>query len=95
MRIVASLLLLLAAGVGAEEPFLLGGIQVNEPDHERWVATLEQVGMNTVAVTVYAHQGDWASDHLWWADEEPAATLGESGEAEVASPAPAAVGGAE
>ena len=27
--------------------------------------------MNTVAVTVYAKQGDWDSDNLWWEDEEP------------------------
>ncbi len=28
--------------------------------------------MNTVEATVYAFQGDWDSDHLWWNDEEPA-----------------------
>jgi hypothetical protein len=26
--------------------------------------------MNTVATTVYAKQGDWDSDHLWWEDDE-------------------------
>jgi len=56
----------------AAEPFLLGGIQVNEPDHSRWVDTLGAVGMNTVSVTVYAKQGDWDSDHIWWEDDEPA-----------------------
>lgn len=58
--------------VAADGPFLLGGIQVNEPDSERWVETLDRVGMNTVAVTVYAHQGDWSRDELWWNEDEPA-----------------------
>lgn len=52
--------------------FLLGGIQVNEPDHTQWVDTLKAVGMNTVAATVYAKQGDWDSSNLWYEDEEPA-----------------------
>jgi hypothetical protein len=51
--------------------FFLGGIQVNEPDHERWIETLREEGLNTVAVTVYAHQGDWDSDNLWFDDEAP------------------------
>lgn len=51
--------------------FYLGGIQVNEPDHAHWVARLEDSGMNTVAVTVYAKQGDWDTETLWWEDEEP------------------------
>ncbi|MGD1845678.1 MAG: hypothetical protein ACFB10_09835 [Salibacteraceae bacterium] len=53
-------------------PFLLGGIQVNEPDHQKWVETLHGDGMNTVSVTVYAKQGDWDSDNLWWEAEEAA-----------------------
>lgn len=74
MAIRSSLLLSLFTGVvlAADPGFMVGGIQVNEPDHERWVETLDRVGMNTVAVTVYAHQGDWSSDHLWWNEEEPA-----------------------
>ncbi|NIM00474.1 MAG: hypothetical protein GTN89_06295 [Acidobacteria bacterium] len=57
----------------AEEPsFLLGGIQVNEPDHRHWTASLQVSGMNTVEATVYAFQGNWDTDHLWWNDEEPA-----------------------
>lgn len=52
-------------------PFWLGGIQVNEADHGAWVAALEGAGMNTVAVTVYAKQGDWDSANLWFEDEEP------------------------
>ena len=53
-------------------PFLLGGIQVNEPDHRQWTSRLQASGMNTVEATVYAFQGNWDSDHLWWNDEEPA-----------------------
>jgi hypothetical protein len=49
--------------------FFLGGIQVNEPDHAKWTHALTEVGMNTVAVTIYARQGDWDSDNLWY-DEE-------------------------
>ena len=49
--------------------FLLGGIQVNEPDHAQWTRTLTDVGMNTVAVTIYARQADWDGDNLWY-DEE-------------------------
>ena len=55
-----------------QDEFFLGGIQVNEPDHGRWVRTLRDVGMNTVAATVYARQGDWDSDQLEFATEEPA-----------------------
>ena len=46
--------------------FYLGGIQVNEPDAEKWINELINAGMNTVEVTVYAHQGDWDSDNLWF-----------------------------
>ncbi len=53
-------------------PFLLGGIQLNEDDHERWSAALIQAGMNAVEVTVYAHQGAWNTPDLWYSDEEPA-----------------------
>ncbi len=56
----------------ARRPFLLGGIQLNEDDHERWAAALSQAGMNAVEVTVYAHQGAWDTPDLWYADEEPA-----------------------
>ena len=59
------------AAMGQSLPFLLGGIQVNEPNHTAWVEGLEDAGMNTVAVTAYAKQGDWNSDHLWWEAEEP------------------------
>lgn len=54
------------------EAFLLGGIQVNEARHDQWTARLQESGFNTLAVTVYARQGDWDSAHLWWSEEEPA-----------------------
>ena len=68
-------------GVGADDAaFLVGGIQVHERDHERWTATLREVGLNTVAVTVYAKQGVWDRAHLWWENEEPAVVaVGEEG----------------
>ncbi len=50
--------------------FLLGGIQVNEPDNEKWIKTLKDAGMNTLPVTVYAKQGDWNTDHLWYDDSD-------------------------
>ena len=76
MRLVLLMAVLLALPflllLGSLEPrFLLGGIQVNEPDHEVWVRALKRAEMNTVAVTVYAKQGDWDSPNLWWEDEEP------------------------
>ncbi|MEM6793036.1 MAG: ankyrin repeat domain-containing protein [Acidobacteriota bacterium] len=77
--LLASLLLLvagpLAAGAPGErsslEPFLLGGIQTHELDHQRWVAALHKAGMNAVQVTVYAHQGPWNTAKLWYAEQEP------------------------
>ena len=54
------------------ETFFLGGIQVNEADHDHWVSTLKKVGMNTVSVTVYAHHGDWDSANLWYDDKNDA-----------------------
>jgi len=59
----------------SRDDFLLGGIQVNEADHERWFDALENAGMNTVSATVYAMQGDWDTDHLWWEDEEDAVLM--------------------
>lgn len=69
---VASIALALVAGAlvaCAGEPFYLGGIQVNEPDLEHWVESLDAAGMNTVSVTDYAKQGDWDSANLWWDDD--------------------------
>lgn len=51
--------------------FYLGGIQVNEADHEAWFDALEAQSMNTVQVTDYAKQGDWDTDHIWWDEEAP------------------------
>jgi len=65
--LAATLLALVTAA-----PFQLGGIQVNEPDHAYWMRALKQTGMNTVAVTVYAKQGEWDGANLWWEDDEPA-----------------------
>ena len=56
---------------GGLKPFLLGGIQTHEPDHQRWMAALHQAGMNAVQVTVYAHQGPWNTAKLWFQEEEP------------------------
>ena len=80
-RLGAAALILLAAAQPAgaapppapagASPFLLGGVQVNEADHERWAAALLRAGMNAVEVTAYAHQGAWNGDELWFAEEEP------------------------
>ncbi len=51
-------------------PFLLGGIQINEPNHDKWINTVKQAGMNTVPVTVYARQGKWDSDNLRFDDTD-------------------------
>ncbi len=76
MRLVVVMVVLLALpffvlASSLEPEFLLGGIQVNEPDHSTWVRALERAEMNTVAVTVYAKQGDWDSSNLWFEPEEP------------------------
>jgi hypothetical protein len=51
--------------------FLLGGVQVDEPDRGRWLASLEAAGFNTLALTVYADQGDWDSADLRFSTEAP------------------------
>ena len=66
------LMLIVPAWLFAQLPFLIGGIQVNEPDHAGWVSALQEVGMNAVSVTVYARQGDWDSDQLVWEAEDKA-----------------------
>ena len=48
------------------DSFYVGGIQVNEPNNQTWIQNLKAAEMNTVAVTVYAYQGDWDSDNLWF-----------------------------
>ena len=49
-----------------KDGLLVGGIQVNEPSLGRWVEALDEAGLDTVAVTDYAKQGDWDSANLWW-----------------------------
>lgn len=64
--------LLVLSGFGGcteQSPFYLGGIQVNEPDLDHWVESLDAAGLNTVSVTNYAKQGDWDSANLWWDDD--------------------------
>ena len=46
--------------------FYLGGIQINEAHHHEWTTAVQQVGMNTISVTIYARQGAWNSSNLWW-----------------------------
>lgn len=48
----------------ADADFLLGGIQINEPDQPAWCRMLADNGLNTLHVTVYARQGVWDSDDL-------------------------------
>jgi len=73
--IIALVLLLLGGSFvvyrSGQRPFYLGGIQVNEPDHQIWVDALDDSGFNTVAITVYAKQGDWDTTNLWFEEEEP------------------------
>ena len=45
--------------------------RVDEPDRERWLASLEAAGFNTLALTVYANQGDWDGADLRFATEAP------------------------
>jgi hypothetical protein len=72
LLILAALAVVVYFGVPWASPeFLLGGIQVNEADHGAWVEALDSAGMNAIAVTVYAKQGDWDSANLWYEEEEP------------------------
>jgi len=49
----------------------VGGIQVNEPDQYKWAQVLKKAEFNLAQVTVYAKQGIWNSDHLWWHPNGP------------------------
>lgn len=75
MRSVLFTLLIAIANWASEaappHSFLLGGIQVNEPDHDYWMESLKANGFNSVSITVYAKQGNWDSDHFWFEDDEP------------------------
>lgn len=72
-RVVLCLVVLMAVACRSPEPppthFLLGGIQVREPDMDRWLETLREHGLNTVSVTVYARQGAWDSADLHYDGE--------------------------
>lgn len=55
-----------------EEPkFWIGGVQMNEGDQKNWISTLKGAGMNTLEVTIYAHQGRWNENNLWYPDNLP------------------------
>ncbi|MEM7036657.1 MAG: hypothetical protein AAF570_06725 [Bacteroidota bacterium] len=49
-------------------PYFLGGVQIKEEDQVQWVKELIHSGMNTVEVTVYAQQGRWFDNNLWFED---------------------------
>lgn len=52
-----------------EKPeFMLGGVQMNEGDQYNWIKNLITSGMNTVEVTVYAQQGRWFDNNLWFGE---------------------------
>ncbi len=52
-------------------PTFFGGIQVNEPDHDRWAAALVDAGFDSVQVTLYARQQRWDQAELYWNHEAP------------------------
>ncbi|MEM6853728.1 MAG: hypothetical protein AAF593_04895 [Planctomycetota bacterium] len=58
------LLLMLVSPAAHAEPFMLGGIQINEPDQAVWAQHLADNGFNTMHITVYARQGVWHADDL-------------------------------
>ncbi len=56
----------------AKKDFYLGGIMINEANHDVWATSLINAGMNTVSTTVYARQGKWNNDNIWWNEDEAA-----------------------
>ena len=54
--------------IANSDDFMLGGIQVDERDQEKWTSVLKDVGMNTVSITIYGNQGYWDYDHFWEKD---------------------------
>lgn len=54
-----------------EFPTFFAGIQVNEPDHDRWAAALVAAGFDSVQVTLYARQQSWNGSTLYWDREAP------------------------
>ncbi|MEO0454231.1 MAG: hypothetical protein AAFY98_08855 [Verrucomicrobiota bacterium] len=69
-RFVLFSFVVLSSSLAASDGYW-GGIQINEADHQIWAHCLKKQGMNTVSVTVYAQQGDWDTDHIWFNEEEP------------------------
>ena len=57
-----------------DKNYLLGGIQVNEPDHQKWVSSLQAHGMNTVSITTYANSGGWNTDKLYYREVDEGVT---------------------
>jgi len=55
----------------AQLPTFFAGIQVNEPDHDRWAAALVSAGFDAVQVTLYARQQSWNGATLYWDREAP------------------------
>lgn len=47
-----------------QSTFLVGGIQISEASNKRWICTLKEIGMNTIAVTDYALNAEW--DKQWF-----------------------------
>lgn len=52
-------------------PTFFGGIQVNEPDHDRWTAALSDAGLDSVQVTLYARHQRWDEAAMYWDREAP------------------------
>lgn len=52
------------------DEMLIGGIQMNEWSQKKWVETLRNAKMNTLEVTVYAQQGRWFDNNLWFYSED-------------------------
>lgn len=63
--------------IADKEKFLLGGIQVDERDQQKWVSVLKDVKMNTVSITIYGNQGYWNYDHFWEKDTTRANVINE------------------
>ncbi len=49
-----------------DSSIFVGGVQMNEGDQRNWIRSLVESEMNTVEVTVYAHQGRWNDNNLWY-----------------------------
>ena len=64
-----------SCGLVTDQPYvpaLSGAIQVNEPDHDVWIAALRSTGLDAVQVTVYARQQAWDSPELILPDDPDA-----------------------